>query len=101
MEGLNKQPIKHIEKSETDGLPEYLQMYEISGQDKITEFSFNRYLKKYRLEEFLNELGYKFINIDFSSVYYIGSRFLRELVTDYKSFEGFTNPISKGRGRRH
>ena len=64
-----------------------------SGLLPLEEHDFNRYLKKYKLEEFLTEKGYKFENIDFSSVYYIGTRLLRELTTDYKSFEGFTNPI--------
>jgi len=66
---------------------------QISGLSPLEEHDFNRYIKKYRLEKFISDNNYKFENIDFSSVYYIGSRFLRELITDYKSFDGFTNPI--------
>ena len=32
---------------------------------------------------------------DFSSIYYPGSRFLRELVIDPTAYPGFTNPINK------
>jgi hypothetical protein len=32
---------------------------------------------------------------DFSSIYYLGSRFLRELVTEPAAHPGFTNPINK------
>lgn len=66
---------------------------QITGLSPLEEHDYNRYIKKYKLEKFISDHNYKFENIDFSSVYYIGSRFLRELVTDYNSFEGFTNPI--------
>ncbi|MEI6101054.1 MAG: class I SAM-dependent methyltransferase [Eubacteriales bacterium] len=66
----------------------------LAGLDSLVEHDFNRYIKKERLENYLNDLGVSFECVDFSSVYYIGSRFLRELVTDYKSFEGYSNPIN-------
>ena len=66
---------------------------QVVGLPALEEHDFNRYIKKYKLEKFINNRNYKFENIDFSSVYYIGSRFLRELITDYNSFNGFTNPI--------
>ena len=48
--------IKQQEKKET--LPEYLQMYEISGQDPITEHSFERYQKnKEENEEIIKDLA--------------------------------------------
>jgi ubiquinone/menaquinone biosynthesis C-methylase UbiE len=66
----------------------------IAGLSSLEEHDFNRYLKKYKLEDFIKSLDYSFINVDFSSVYYLGSRFLRELVTDYKMYEGYSNPIN-------
>ena len=66
----------------------------IAGLSALEEHDFNRYLKKNRLEDLLNKKGLKYNNIDFSSIYYIGSRFLRELVTDYQSYEGYSNPIN-------
>ncbi|MEG1393175.1 MAG: methyltransferase domain-containing protein [Christensenellaceae bacterium] len=67
----------------------------LGGLSPLYEHDFNRYLKQPRMEKFLLDGGYHFEHIDFSSIYYIGSRFLRELVTDFESFEGFSNPINK------
>ncbi len=61
----------------------------------LVEHDFNRYIKIARMETFLQELGYAYERVDFSSVYYVGSRLLRELATDYTSFEGYSNPINK------
>ena len=61
----------------------------------LVEHDFNRYLKKRYLEEFLNSHHLDFESIDFSSVYYLGSRFLRELVTDPNAYPGYTNPINE------
>jgi len=66
----------------------------IAGLDPLEEHDFNRYIKKYKLEDFAKSLNLSFHNIDFSSVYYLGTRFIRELATDYKSYEGFSNPIN-------
>lgn len=67
----------------------------LAGLAPLAEHDFNRYIKKERMEAYLKELGVSFVCEDFSSVYYIGSRFLRELVTDYKSFAGYSNPINE------
>lgn len=63
--------------------------------EPLVEHDFNRYLKMARLEAFLRELGVTFKVIDFSSIYYLGSRFLRELVTDPSAYPGYTNPINE------
>lgn len=68
---------------------------QLCGLDTLVEHDFNKYLKKERFEEFLDSLGVQFIWEDFSSVYYLGSRFLRDLVTKKEDFEGYTNPINK------
>jgi len=60
----------------------------------LVEHDFNRYIKQWKLETYLNKMKLKFEVIDYTSIYYLGSRFLREIVTDYKSFEGYTNPIN-------
>lgn len=61
----------------------------------LVEHDFNRYLKKPRLEDWLRGEGLAFAVEEFSSVYYLGSRFLRELVTDPAAYPGYSNPINK------
>lgn len=61
----------------------------------LVEHDFNRYLKFSKTEEFLNRLKLEYQRIDFSSIYYLGSRFLRELVTNPTDYEGYSNPINK------
>jgi ubiquinone/menaquinone biosynthesis C-methylase UbiE len=61
----------------------------------LVEHDFNRYLKMSVLEAFLKKLGLPYQIDDFSSIYYLGSRFLRELVTDASAYPGFTNPINE------
>jgi len=61
----------------------------------LIEHDFNRYLKKQRLEEYLRSLNIEFVNIDFSSVYYLGSRFLREIITNPQDYPGYSNPINE------
>lgn len=61
----------------------------------LVEHDFNRYLKLSKLKEFLQAKNLNFQIIDFSSIYYLGSRFLRDLITDPDAYPGFTNPINK------
>jgi len=61
----------------------------------LVEHDFNRYLKMSVLERHLCELGYPYEINDFSSIYYLGSRLLREMVTDPHDYPGFSNPINK------
>jgi len=67
----------------------------IKGLSPLVEHDFNRYLKISKIEEFLKDLNLKYERIDFSSIYYLGSRFLRELVTEITDYEGYSNPINK------
>lgn len=61
----------------------------------LVEHDFNRYFKKQYLEEFLVAHNIAFEAIDFSSIYYLGSRFLRELVTHPDDYPGYSNPINE------
>ena len=61
----------------------------------LVEHDFNRYLKKQRLEELLAARDLAYAVDEFSSVYYLGSRFLRELVTDPSAYPGYSNPINE------
>jgi hypothetical protein len=61
----------------------------------LVEHDFNRYIKKEALSDFLDSHGLKFEIEDFSSIYYLGSRFLRELVTTPADYPGYSNPINK------
>lgn len=63
--------------------------------EPLVEHDFNRYLKKSKLEKFLNDRELSYNVIDFSSIYYLGSRFLRDLVTEPSQYPGYTNPINK------
>lgn len=61
----------------------------------LVEHDFNRYLKRSKLSEYLQNENIEFEIEDYSSIYYLGSRFLRELVTDPKAYPGFSNPVNK------
>lgn len=61
----------------------------------LVEHDFNRYLKKQYLEEYFESQGIRFEVVDFSSIYYLGSRFLRELVTNPDDYPGYSNPINE------
>ena len=61
----------------------------------LVEHDFNRYLKLSAIKSLLNQCNLDYQIDDFSSIYYLGSRFLRELVTDPADYPGFSNPINK------
>ncbi len=61
----------------------------------LVEHDFNRYIKKERLEKYLLSKNLVFECNEFSSVYYLGSRFLRELVTVPTDYPGYSNPINQ------
>ncbi len=61
----------------------------------LVEHDFNRYLKKDHLEAFLCSKALSFELDEFSSVYYLGSRFLRDLITDPAAWPGYSNPINR------
>lgn len=68
---------------------------QLCGLDVLVEHDFNRYLKLSKLKDYLKILGRSFSIEDFSGVYYLGSRVLRELVTDHEMYEGYSNPINQ------
>jgi ubiquinone/menaquinone biosynthesis C-methylase UbiE len=61
----------------------------------LVEHDFNRYLKISKVDNYLSSLNIKYERIDYSSIYYLGSRFLRELVTEVDKYEGYSNPINE------
>lgn len=65
------------------------------GLESLVEHDFNRYLKKKKLQSFLESSGIEYIVKDFSSVYYLGSRLIRDLVTDIDAYPGYSNPINE------
>ncbi|HWR02660.1 MAG TPA: methyltransferase domain-containing protein [Humidesulfovibrio sp.] len=67
----------------------------VVGLPALTEHDYNRYLKRSKLEAYLAAAGLDYQIDDFSSVYYLGSRFLRELVTDPSAYPGYSNPINE------
>jgi ubiquinone/menaquinone biosynthesis C-methylase UbiE len=60
----------------------------------LVEPDFNRYLKKKCLEEYFLSEGIQFEIEDFSSIYFLGTRFLRELVTNPEDDHGYSGPIN-------
>jgi len=66
----------------------------LCGLSPLVEHDFNRYLKKERLEAWLRARNLPFVVDEFSSVYYLGSRFLRDLVTVPDQYPGYSNPIN-------
>lgn len=67
----------------------------LKGLAPLVEHDFNRYLKKEKLELLLKQKKLEFSVEEFSSIYYLGSRFLRELVTNAADYPGYSNPINK------
>lgn len=61
----------------------------------LVEHDFNRYIKKEKLEKYLLDKSLTFECNEFSSVYYLGSRFLREIVTNPSEYPGYSNPINQ------
>ena len=67
----------------------------LCGLHPLNEHDFNRYLKQSKLHEFLANIGLSWEVDEFSAVYYLGSRLLRELLLDVTKYEGYENPINK------
>lgn len=70
-------------------------MRALVGLPALVEHDFNRYLKKSKVEAMLRELGLRFTVDEFSGVYYLGSRFLREIATDAAAWPGYSNPLNR------
>jgi ubiquinone/menaquinone biosynthesis C-methylase UbiE len=67
----------------------------IFGLPSLVEHDFNRYLKKSNLNAYLNSIKTEFEVNDFSSLYYLGSRLIRDLIPESKTFVGYDNPVNK------
>lgn len=65
----------------------------VCGLPPLEEPDFNLYLKTGRMFKALSD--YNFRVDDFSSVYYFGSRLLRECVTVVSKYPGYSNPVNK------
>lgn len=70
-------------------------MRALKSMPPLVEHDFNRYLKKSVLEKYLESTSQTFKVVDFSSIYYLGSRFVRELVTNPDDYPGYSNPINE------
>ena len=67
----------------------------VTNLPPLVEHDFYRYIKRTRMEQFLRLLRLNFSVQPFSSVYYLGSGFLRELVTNPDDYPGYSNPINR------
>lgn len=67
----------------------------VANLSPLPEPDFNRYLKQSNLEDTLTTMGHDYESVDFSSLYYLGTRFIRELVEDAgEQTKGFSNPFN-------
>lgn len=64
-----------------------------AGLEPLVEHDFNRYLKESRLRRELEDSGVKYKVVSFSSLYYLGSRFIRDLIS--KKNEPYENPVNE------
>lgn len=64
----------------------------VAGLHPLAEPDFNRYLRMPRLADLLAARGVDFHVVEFSGLYYLGTRFLRELIAD-ADFDGFDTPL--------
>lgn len=67
---------------------------EIAGLPPLVEHDFNRYLKLNKVRQLFQSLGVEWTHTGFSSVYYLGTRFLREIATTVEDYEGYSNPLN-------
>jgi ubiquinone/menaquinone biosynthesis C-methylase UbiE len=65
------------------------------GLEPLVEHDFNRYIKKKVLEKWLDKQNIKFHVEEFSSVYYLGSRFLRELISEPTAWGDYSSEVNK------
>lgn len=64
--------------------------------EPLVEHDFNRYLKKSVLEAWLKDRKLRFQNDEFSSVYYLGSRVLREFLQEEElPYGDYSSPVNK------
>jgi len=62
----------------------------------LAEHDFNRYLKKQKLESWLNERRIAWSADEFSSLYYLGSRVLREVMLDtLPPYGDYNSPVNE------
>ena len=66
----------------------------VCGLPSLVEHDFNRYLKTEKLINFLTQKKLKFENVEFSSLYYLGTRFVRDLITDLEDKNNYSNTIN-------
>lgn len=68
---------------------------DIAGLPPLHQHEFNLYLEEQRLESFVSKY-FEIVRIErFSSLYYLGSRFLRELAIEPDCPESFEHPINE------
>lgn len=65
----------------------------ITNIKPLQENDYNKFIKKAKLDEFLNIQNIPFEVIDFSGVYYFGTRFFRDLLTPEE--QGYKNKINE------
>lgn len=67
----------------------------LKGLDAITMHDFNRYLKLSGIKGLLKSLNLTFHIEDFSSIYYLGTRFLKQLIAGPESYVSYKDEINK------
>lgn len=67
----------------------------VAGLEPLVEHDFNRYLKLSRLKDFLSEKNLEFQIEDFSSSYYLLTRFVREAIGADKIDQAYTSDFNR------
>lgn len=65
------------------------------GLEPLREHDFNRYLKRDVICSFLDSAGLSWSWHGYSSLYYLGSRVMRELCSDPSEHPGYSNPVNQ------
>ena len=78
-----------------DGLKVINEQRELSGLSPLAQKDFNCYLRMNVVAKLLDRLGLEFKLVDTSSIYYLGTRLIRELLTDEVEFKCELNRIFK------
>ena len=67
---------------------------EVLGLAPLREQEFNFYLSTKKMEQYLNEKGAQFSCIPISSMYYLGTRIIRELIVEQDQVSEFSNDLN-------
>jgi hypothetical protein len=67
----------------------------IAGLPPLVVHDFNKYLHLDKVTDYItNVLGYNVEKVNFTDAYYIGTRFIRDLLVSLERYPGYTDPLN-------